>query len=126
MPRPSSSTPPTASDSRTVPASWARRPSHALGPLVRRWPTLVDAAHHSGEFLPYGTPCNEMFDPGAQKLDILRREVELLNKNVAELTVNRRQRNPWEQAALAQLRDEMPDMVNTGPPQALAARGTAG
>ena len=52
--------------------------------------TLVDAAQHpSCEFLPYGTPCNETFDAGAQKLDILRREVELLNKKVAELTAER-------------------------------------
>jgi serine O-acetyltransferase len=51
--------------------------------------TLVDAAHHSGEFLPYGTPCNEMFDPQTQKLEILRCEVERLNKRVAELIEER-------------------------------------
>ncbi|HEV2746165.1 MAG TPA: serine O-acetyltransferase EpsC, partial [Allosphingosinicella sp.] len=52
-------------------------------------PTLVDASEYAGEFLPYGTPCNEMFDPAAQKLDILKCEVEQLRKRVAELIEER-------------------------------------
>ncbi|HEY9552909.1 serine O-acetyltransferase EpsC [Allosphingosinicella sp.] len=52
-------------------------------------PVLVDAADYAKDFVPYGTPCNEMFDPGAQKLDILRCEVERLNKRVAELIEER-------------------------------------
>lgn len=52
-------------------------------------PVLVDAADYAKDFVPYGTPCNEMFDPGAQKIDILRCEVERLNKRVAELIEER-------------------------------------
>src|SRR3546814_13356816 len=52
-------------------------------------PVLVDAADYAKDFVPYGTPCNEMFDPGAQKLDILRCAVERLNKRVAELIEER-------------------------------------
>ena len=52
-------------------------------------PVLVDAADYAKDFVPYGTPCNEMFDPGVQKIDILRCEVERLNKRVAELIEER-------------------------------------
>jgi serine O-acetyltransferase len=48
-------------------------------------PVLMDAADYAKDFVPYGTPCNEMFDPSSQKLDILRCEVERLNKRMAEL-----------------------------------------
>ena len=47
--------------------------------------TLVDAARYGSGFVPYGTPCNEMFDPATQKLEILKCEIEQLRKRVAEL-----------------------------------------
>jgi serine O-acetyltransferase len=47
--------------------------------------TLIDAEQYSKCFVPYGTPCNEMYDPAGQKLDGLRQEVEQLRKRVAEL-----------------------------------------
>src|SRR3546814_607488 len=31
-------------------------------------PTLVDAENYSKPFVPYGTPCSEMFDPQTQRL----------------------------------------------------------
>jgi serine O-acetyltransferase len=31
-------------------------------------PTLVDADQYNRQFVPYGTPCNELNDPAAQKL----------------------------------------------------------
>ena len=52
-------------------------------------PVLMDATDYAKEFVPYGTPCNEMFDASTQKLDILRCEVERLNKRVAELIEER-------------------------------------
>ena len=52
-------------------------------------PMLMDAADYAKDFVPYGTPCNEMFDPQTQKVDILRCEVERLNKKVAELIAER-------------------------------------
>ena len=47
--------------------------------------TLVAAERSSGNFLPYGTPCTEMFDPQTQKLELLQCEVELLRKRLALL-----------------------------------------
>lgn len=51
--------------------------------------TLVDAVEYAKEFVPYGTPCNETFDPATQKLEILRCEVEQLSRRVAELIEER-------------------------------------
>jgi serine O-acetyltransferase len=47
--------------------------------------TLVSAEQSAGHFLPYGTPCSESADPGAQKLESLQCEVEQLRLRVAEL-----------------------------------------
>lgn len=47
--------------------------------------TLVNAEEYSRGFVPYGTPCNEMSDPAAQKLETLKCEVEQLRKKLADL-----------------------------------------
>jgi serine O-acetyltransferase len=57
--------------------------------------TLVDAEQYQKDFVPYGTPCDEVFDAGiqklegqkleAQKLEALRNEVEALRRRLAEL-----------------------------------------
>ena len=52
-------------------------------------PTLVDAGQSSRNFLPYGTPCAEVFDPATQKLELLQCEVEQLRKRLAELVEER-------------------------------------
>ena len=36
-------------------------------------------------FVPYGTPCSEMFDPETQKVELLRCEIETLRKRLDEL-----------------------------------------
>ena len=51
--------------------------------------TLVDAGESSKNFLPYGTPCSEIFDPATQKFELLQCEVEQLRKRVAELIEER-------------------------------------
>jgi serine O-acetyltransferase len=51
--------------------------------------TLVDAGQSSRDFLPYGTPCAEIFDPASQKLELLQCEVERLRNRVAELIEER-------------------------------------
>ncbi|HEX8640999.1 MAG TPA: serine O-acetyltransferase EpsC [Allosphingosinicella sp.] len=51
--------------------------------------TLVDAEESSRNFLPYGTPCSEVYDPATQKLELLQCEVEQLRKRVAELVAER-------------------------------------
>ena len=48
-------------------------------------PTLVGAERAAGNFLPYGTPCSEMFDPQTQTLELLQCEVEQLRKRLALL-----------------------------------------
>lgn len=54
-------------------------------------PVLMDASsYQQGQgFMPYGTPCREMFDPQTQKLEILRCELEAMRKRVDELLAER-------------------------------------
>ena len=52
-------------------------------------PTLVDAKEYQREFVPYGTPCSETFDPQTQKLELLRCELEVMQKRVAALMEER-------------------------------------
>ncbi len=58
-----------------------------VAPLARQ--TLVDAKDYLQPFTPYGTPCSERFDPATQQLDILKCEVEQLQKRLAELAATR-------------------------------------
>ena len=51
--------------------------------------TLVAAERSSANFLPYGTPCSEMFDPQPQTLELLQCEVEQLRKRLAALLEER-------------------------------------
>ena len=48
--------------------------------------TLVEAEQYAKEFLPYGTPCSEVFDPATQKHELLKCEVEQLRRRLDELT----------------------------------------
>ena len=48
-------------------------------------PVLMEAASLQREFMPYGTPCSQMFDPATQKLEILRCELETLRKQLDAL-----------------------------------------
>jgi serine O-acetyltransferase len=52
-------------------------------------PTLVEVKPETRDFVPYGTPCSERFDPATQQLDILKCEVEQLQKRIAELSEQR-------------------------------------
>jgi len=54
-------------------------------------PTLVEAEHYAKAFVPYGTPCSELYDPATQKLELLQCEVERLRKKIAELAAEREQ-----------------------------------
>jgi serine O-acetyltransferase len=47
--------------------------------------TLVDAADYQKGFVPYGTPCSERFDPATQQLEILKCEMEQLQKRLTAL-----------------------------------------
>jgi serine O-acetyltransferase len=50
---------------------------------------LVDVTAYQREFMPYGTPCSEAFDPATQKLELLQCEVETLTKRLGELIAER-------------------------------------
>lgn len=58
-----------------------------VGPKARS--TLVKAETYEKDFMPYGTPCRELFDPATQSLEILQCEVETLRKKVGELMAER-------------------------------------
>lgn len=47
--------------------------------------TMVEGGRSEKSFVPYGTPCNEMFDPETQKMELLRCEMETLRKRLDEL-----------------------------------------
>ena len=51
--------------------------------------TLVQAETYARDFMPYGTPCREMFDPTTQSLEIMQCEIETLRKRIAELMSER-------------------------------------
>lgn len=51
--------------------------------------TLVKAETYAQDFMPYGTPCRELFDPATQSLEILQCEVESLRKRLGELMAER-------------------------------------
>ena len=52
---------------------------------VRARSTLMDVDEYQREFVPYGTPCGEKFDPARQKLEVLQCEVEQMQKRIAQL-----------------------------------------
>jgi len=47
--------------------------------------TLLDAKDYQKDFVPYGTPCSERFDPATQQLELLKCEVETLRAKLATL-----------------------------------------
>ncbi|MCX7865260.1 MAG: serine acetyltransferase, partial [Novosphingobium sp.] len=55
-------------------------------------PVPVEVKPETRDFVPYGTPCSERFDPATQKLEILQCEIEKLQARLAEL-VNERDRS---------------------------------
>jgi serine O-acetyltransferase len=48
-------------------------------------PTMVEGARAEPRFVPYGTPCSEMFDPATQKVEILRCELEAMRRRLDAL-----------------------------------------
>jgi serine O-acetyltransferase len=62
-------------------------------------PTLVDAAEYQKAFVPYGTPCSERFDPATQQLEILKCEMEQMQKRLAALTAEREAAAPEAKSA---------------------------
>ncbi len=48
--------------------------------------TLVEVTPETQDFIPYGTPCSERFDPATQQIDILKCELEALQRRVDALS----------------------------------------
>jgi serine O-acetyltransferase len=55
--------------------------------VARQMP--IDAKDYQKDFIPYGTPCSERFDPATQKLEILQCEMERMQKQLAALLSER-------------------------------------
>jgi serine O-acetyltransferase len=51
--------------------------------------TLVEVKPETQNFVPYGTPCNECFDPATQRLEILQCEMDMLRLRLASLLEER-------------------------------------
>lgn len=47
--------------------------------------TMVEGGRSDKSFVPYGTPCSEMFDPETQKVELLRCEIDTLRKRLDAL-----------------------------------------
>lgn len=52
-------------------------------------PMLMDAEDKPRGFVPYGTPCSEVFDPATQKLELMRCELEQMRAQIDELIAER-------------------------------------
>jgi serine O-acetyltransferase len=51
--------------------------------------TLLNAETWQKDFVPYGTPCSEIFDPATQKFEIMRCELETLRKRLDAMIAER-------------------------------------
>jgi serine O-acetyltransferase len=56
---------------------------------VKARSTLVPVESWQRDFVPYGTPCSDRFDPATQKLEIIQCEMETLQKRLAALLAER-------------------------------------
>jgi serine O-acetyltransferase len=50
---------------------------------------LVDATEYQKGFVPYGTPCSELYDPQTQKVELMRCELERLRAQLDALLAER-------------------------------------
>ncbi|KQN37377.1 serine acetyltransferase [Sphingomonas sp. Leaf407] len=56
-------------------------------------PTVVEGGQAGNpRFVPYGTPCREMFDPQTQRVELLRCELESLRKRLDEVLAEQQDR----------------------------------
>jgi len=56
---------------------------------VRARSTLIEADDYQRDFIPYGTPCSEKYDPATQKLEVLQCEMEQMQKRLNQLLAER-------------------------------------
>jgi serine O-acetyltransferase len=56
---------------------------------VKARSTLIAADTWAKEFMPYGTPCSDKFDPATQKLELLQCEMDMMQKRLSQLLEER-------------------------------------
>ncbi len=56
---------------------------------VKARSTLMPAEAWQKEFMPYGTPCSDKFDPATQKLELLQCEMDVMQKRLSQLLAER-------------------------------------
>lgn len=68
---------------------------------------LVDVTAYRRDFLPYGTPCSDCYDPDKLKLQQLQQEIEELQRRLTELVQQKEDgvRGPDEDVVLFRERD---------------------
>ncbi len=70
-------------------------------------PTVVTGGKApEAPFMPYGTPCSQLFDPATQQLEILRCELNRLQGQVDGLLAEQERRTGPDAAALDEARDQ--------------------
>jgi len=64
---------------------------------VKARSTLVKAETWAKEFMPYGTPCDELSEPGKQRIEDLEAQIAALSRQVEALLAEREVRTPAAQ-----------------------------
>ncbi|MGE4430136.1 MAG: serine O-acetyltransferase EpsC [Sphingobium sp.] len=75
---------------------------------------LVDITAYQRDFVPYGTPCRDTFDPATQKLEMLQCEVERLNKRLGEVMAELAEQVAHKDAHGDAYKDKAPDDQERG------------
>lgn len=52
--------------------------------------TMVEGGRSDRSFVPYGTPCSQLFDPETQKMELMRCELETLRKRLDAMAAEQR------------------------------------
>ena len=79
--------------------------------------TLVDAAQYARDFVPYGTPCSDMFDPATQKLELLQCQVAALQGQIKALMDEAQMNAPQQGAPASKAGEAVPVATPTGADQ---------
>lgn len=67
-------------------------PGAVMVGIPARATTVAGGAAPAPGFVPYGTPCHELFDPQTQKVELLRCELETLRRRLDELLADDKKR----------------------------------
>lgn len=88
-------------------------------------PIPVEVKPATQQFVPYGTPCSEKFDPQTQKLELLQCQLEDMQKRIAVL-MEERKSAPQVASAANTDGDNLPDEPAPATGSARRRRGSAG